>query len=74
LSCDTATGDEYGFLAEILGFDEYDHQTGIDTYVNKGKPDTYDPAITVATPTHMQKQLEKSGNIPAPAGTFKRDS
>ena len=26
-SHDTATGDEYGLLAEILGLNEYDHQT-----------------------------------------------
>jgi hypothetical protein len=58
-SCDAATRDDYGFLTKILGLDEYDHQTGIDTYVDKGEPDTYDPAITVAKPTHMQKQLEE---------------
>jgi hypothetical protein len=58
-SRDVVTGDKYGFLAEILGLNEYDHQTGIDTYVNKTKPDTYDPAITVTTPTHTQKHLKE---------------
>ncbi len=53
------TRDEYGLLAEILGLDEYDHQTGIDTYVEEAKPDTYDLAITVTTPTHTQKRLEE---------------
>jgi hypothetical protein len=54
-SRDAATGDEYGLLAKILGFDEYDHQTGIDTYQDETKPDTYNPAITVVTPTHTRK-------------------
>ena len=56
---DPVTGDEYGLLAEILGLDEYDHQTGIDTYVEETEPSTYDPAITVATPTHTRKRLEE---------------
>ncbi len=51
-SRDTATGDKYGLLAKILGLDKYNHQTRIDTYVNEGKPDTYEPAITVTMPTH----------------------
>jgi hypothetical protein len=54
-SPDVATGDKYGLLAKILGLNKYDHQTGINTYINKNKPDTYDPAITVATPTHTRK-------------------
>jgi hypothetical protein len=59
LSWDAVTGDEYGLLAKILGLDKYDHQTGIDTYVDETKPNTYDPAITVITPTHTQKHLEE---------------
>jgi hypothetical protein len=58
-SCNAATGDEYGLLVEILGLNKYDHQTGIDTYVDEGKRDIYDPAITVPTPTHMRKRLEE---------------
>ena len=58
-SRDAATGDEYGLLAEILGAVEYDHQTGIDTYVEETEPDSYDPEITNATPTHMRKCLEE---------------
>ena len=34
-------------------------QTGIDTYTKETEPITYDPAITVATPTHMQKRLKE---------------
>ena len=49
----------HGLLAEILGLDEYDHQTGIDTYTEETKPMTYDPAITVAAPTHTRKCLEE---------------
>jgi hypothetical protein len=58
-SRDAATSDEYGLLAKILGPDEYDHQTGIDTYVDETEPDAYDPAITGATPTHTRKRLEE---------------
>ena len=32
-SCDAGTGNEYGLLAEIVGANEYNHQTGISTYV-----------------------------------------
>ena len=52
-SCDAATGDKYGHPAKILGHNEYTHQTGIDTFVDGVEPDTYDPAITNLTPTHM---------------------
>jgi hypothetical protein len=58
-SRDPATGDEYRLQAKILGLDEYDHQTGINIYVEENEPMTYNPAITVATPTHMQKHLEE---------------
>jgi hypothetical protein len=58
-SCDAVTGEEYRLLAKILGLNEYDHQTGINTYAKEAKPDTYDPSITVATPTHTQKRLEE---------------
>jgi hypothetical protein len=51
-SPDAGTGDEYGLLAEILGVDEYDHQTGISTYAEATKPDTYDGTIDDTTPTH----------------------
>ena len=55
----TTTGDEYGLLGDILGVDEYDHQTGIDTYVEETEPDTYDGTINDATPTHTRKRKEE---------------
>jgi hypothetical protein len=47
---DAGTGDEYGLLGEILGVDKYDHQTGISTYVEEMKPDTYDGTIDATNP------------------------
>jgi len=58
-SCDTGTGDEYGLQGEILGVNEYDHHTGISTYVEETEPDTYDGTIDDTTPTHTQKCKEK---------------
>ena len=45
--------DNYGLLADIMGVDEYDDLTGIATYVIPNEPESYDPNITNATPTHM---------------------
>ena len=58
-SRDAATGDKYGLLAKILGAAEYDHQTGINTFVEETEPNSYDPAITNATPAHTRKRLEE---------------
>ena len=58
-SRDATTGDEYGLLGDILGVDEYDHQTGIDSYVEETEPDTYDGTINYTTPTHMRKRKEE---------------
>ena len=58
-SCDAGTGDKYGLLAEILGVDEYNHQTGISTYVKEMEPDTYDGTIDNKTPTHTRKHTEE---------------
>jgi hypothetical protein len=44
---------------DILGVDEYDHQTVIGTYVKEMEPDTYDSIINDTTPTHMQKCKEE---------------
>jgi hypothetical protein len=52
------TGDEYGLLAEIIGEDEYNHLTNL-TWVQEVEPDTYDPDITDATPTHTRKRIEQ---------------
>jgi len=59
LSRDAGTGDKYGPLAEILGVNEYNHQTGISTYVEETEPDTYDGTIDDTTPTHTQKRKEE---------------
>jgi hypothetical protein len=61
-SCNTATGNEYGLLTEILGINKYDHQTGISKYIKETKPDTYYPNDTT-TLAHTRK-----------AGTFTRVS
>jgi len=58
-SRDAGTGDEYGLLAEILGVDEYDHQTGISTYIEETELDTYDDTIKDTSPTHTQKRKEE---------------
>ena len=55
----TVTGDYYGLLAEILGVNEYGHQTGISTYVEETKPASYNLSVTNLTPTHTQKRLEE---------------
>ena len=58
-SRDSTTADEYGLLAEILGVDEYDHLTGISTYVEETEPATYDGTIDDTTPTHTRKRKEE---------------
>ena len=58
-SRDAGTGNEYGLLAEILGDNEYGHQTGIITYVKEAESDTYDGSIDDTTPTHTQKHKEE---------------
>ena len=57
-SCDTATGEDYGLLAEIIGNDEYTHLTNLN-WTQEMEPALYDPAITAATATHMQKRMEE---------------
>ena len=52
-------GDKYGLLAEKLGVDEYDHLTGISTYVEETEPATYDGTIDDTTPTHTHKRKEE---------------
>ena len=55
--------EEYGLLADILGFDEYDELTGIDTYAIPAEPALYDPAVTNATPTHEHKRHEEEWEL-----------
>ncbi len=58
-SCDATTGDKYRLLGDILGVNEYDHQTGIGTYVEETVSDTFDGTINDTTPTHTQKRKEE---------------
>ena len=51
--------DNFGLLADIMGVNEYDDLTGIGTYVIPNKPESYDPNITNATPTHTRKRMEE---------------
>ncbi len=50
--------DNYGLLANILGADEYNELTGIDSYAIPCKPASYVPTITNATLTHERKRKE----------------
>jgi hypothetical protein len=55
---DPTTGEEYGLLAEIIGDDEYTHLTNLE-WQQEIEPESYDPAITAATPTHTRKRKEE---------------
>ncbi len=57
-SHDTATGDKYRLLAEILGEAEYNHLTNL-VWTLETKPASYDPAITATTATHQRKRAEE---------------
>ncbi len=57
-SCDPATGEEYGLLAEIIGDVEYIHLT-YQTWTLPVEPASYDPGITAATVTHQRKRIEE---------------
>jgi hypothetical protein len=57
-SCDPATGEEYGLLAEIIGNVEYIHLTN-QTWKLPVEPASYDPGITAATVTHQRKRTEE---------------
>ncbi len=50
-SCNTATGEEYGLLAEIMGDAEYAHITNLN-WTQEIEPATYNPAIQATTATH----------------------
>ena len=57
-SRDTATGEEYGLLAEIIGEVKYNHLTNLN-WTQETEPASYDPAITAATATHTRKRMEE---------------
>jgi hypothetical protein len=50
-SRNTATGEEYGLLAEIIGDVEYAHITNLN-WTQEIEPATYSPAIQAAIVTH----------------------
>ncbi len=54
----SATGEEYGLLAKIIGKDKYNHLTNL-TWVQETEPSNYNPAITDATVTHSRKRMEQ---------------
>ena len=55
--------DDYGLLGDILGINEYDNLTGIDTYVIPAEPTSYNPTINNATLTHKQKRKEEDWDL-----------
>ena len=55
--------ENYGLLGDIIGLDEYDNLTSIDSYTVPTEPAAYDPAITNATPTHERKRREEEWDL-----------
>ena len=55
--------DDYGLLGDILGVNEYDDPTGIDTYMILAEPASYDPTINNATLTHKRKRKEDDWDL-----------
>ena len=55
--------DNYGLLGDILGANEYDELTGIDSYVIPNEPALYDPAIMNAMLTHERKRREEEWDL-----------
>jgi hypothetical protein len=57
-SCDPTNSEEYKLLAKIIGTDKYTHLTN-QTWVQEVEPASYNPAITDATVTHIQKRMKE---------------
>ena len=57
-SCNTATAEEYGLLAEIIGNIKYIHLTNLN-WTQETEPASYDAAITAATATHTHMRMEE---------------
>jgi hypothetical protein len=55
--------DNYGLLGNIVGVDEYDKLTNIDTYAIPIKPASYNPSITNAMLTHERKRKEEEWDL-----------
>ena len=57
-SRESATGDEYGLLAEIIGPAEYTHLTNLN-WAQETEPAAHDPAIQATTAVHTRKRMEE---------------
>jgi hypothetical protein len=55
--------DNYGLLGDILGVDEYNNLTGIDTYEIPAEPASYNPTINNATLVHKRKRKEEDWDL-----------
>ena len=55
--------DNYGLHGNILGINEYNELTNIDTYTIPIEPASYDPSITNAMLTHEHKQNEEEWDL-----------
>jgi len=55
--------DNYGLLTNIMGVDKYDDLTGIGTYIIPNEPESYNPNITNATPTHTRKRMKEEWEL-----------
>jgi hypothetical protein len=55
--------DNYGLLGNILGVEEYNKLTNIDTYAIPIEPTSYDPPITNTMLTHERKQKEEEWDL-----------
>ena len=72
-SRDTATGEEYGLLAEIIGDVEYTHLTNLN-WAQETEPVTYDSTIQATTATHRGREWKKNGTRNAHRGSSGKDS
>jgi hypothetical protein len=55
--------DNYGLLGDILGANEYNELTAIDTYAVPNEPASHDPTITNATLTHERRRKEEEWDL-----------
>ncbi len=55
--------DDFGLLGDILGINEYDDLTSIDTYAILEEPASYDPTINNATLIHKRKRKEEDWDL-----------
>jgi hypothetical protein len=62
-ACSKNATDDYRLLANILGTDEYNELTNINSYAIPLKPASYDPTITNATLTHECKRKEEEWEL-----------